>query len=86
MPARDMLRPWQPPVAEPDIAHEPDAHDEADKLAAMPDADFLRQLRADLEGVREGLVPSMADAMRPALKDRPWSPKHKRRDRYGRAF
>jgi len=86
MPARDMLRHWQPPVVEPDIAHEPDAHDEADKLAAMPDADFLRQLRADLEGVREGLVPSMADAMRPALKDRPWSPKHKRRDRYGRAF
>ena len=72
--------------AEFDEEPEPDAWDEADELAAMSDADFLRQLRADVEGVREGLVPSMTDAMRPALKDRPWSPRRKRRDRYGRAF
>jgi len=67
---------------EPDI----DAWDAADELAAMSDADFLRQLRADVEGVREGLVPSMTDAMRPVIKDRPWGRRHKRRDHYGRAF
>jgi len=86
MPARDMLRPCQPPVAEPDIAHEPDAHDEADKLAAMPDADFYRQLRQDVEGVAAGLVTSITDAVRSPLKDRPWSRRHKRRDRHGKAF
>jgi len=52
----------------------------------LSDGDFFRQLRADVEGVREGLVPSIADLMRPALKDRPWSPRRKRRDRHGKAF
>ena len=52
----------------------------------LSDEDFFRQLRADVEGVREGLVPSIADLMRPALKDRPWSPRRKRRDRHGKAF
>jgi len=68
------------------LDEEPDAWDEADELAAMPDADFLRQLRAEVEGVRAGIVPAGRESEHPAPKDRPWSPKRKRRDRYGRAF
>ena len=60
--------------------------DVAEEDAELSDADFYRQLRRDVAGCREGCVPSITDAMRPALKDRPWSPKRKRRDRYGRAF
>ena len=65
---------------------EPDAWDEADELAAMSDADLYRQLRQDVTSVREGSVRSITDAMCPALKDRPWSPRRKRRDRHGKAF
>jgi hypothetical protein len=72
--------------AEFDEEAEPDAWDEADELAAMSDADFYRQLRADVEGVRAGTVPSIAAAQRPSPKDRLRSRRYKRRDRYGKAF
>jgi hypothetical protein len=49
----------------------------------VSDADFLRSLRADVAGVREGLVPSITQAQRPVLKDRPWSKRRRPRDRYG---
>jgi len=65
---------------------EPDAWDEADELAAMSDADFYRQSRAEIEGVRGGLTPSMTEAMHQPLQQRPWSPRRKRRDRHGKAF
>src|SRR5262249_38507483 len=65
---------------------EPNAWDEADELAAMSDADFYQQLRQDIAGVKEGSVPSVVDAMRPPLKDRPWGKRHKRRDKHGQAF
>ena len=54
--ARDAWRQMQHPAAE--AACEPDALDEAEEWAAMPDADFLRQLRAEVEGVRAGIVPA----------------------------
>jgi len=54
--------------------------------AEPSDAEFYRQMRADIEGVRAGVVRSMTDAMRPALQQRPWSKRHKRRDRYGRVI
>jgi hypothetical protein len=43
-------------------------------------------MRADIEDVRAGVVRSMTDAMRPALQQRPWSKRHKPRDRYGRVI
>jgi hypothetical protein len=52
----------------------------------LSDDEFLRQLRADVEGVREGLVPSITSAMRPAIQQRPWSKRRKKRDRHGKAF
>jgi hypothetical protein len=54
--------------------------------AELSDAAFLKSLRQDVDGVREGLVTSITDAMPPALKDRPWGRRHKRRDRHGKAF
>ena len=91
--------PWRRPSTEPppddastlerDDTDEPDAEDEvADdpKDAELSDADFLRELRAGVEGVRAGEVPSITDAIRPSPQDRPWGRRHKRRDRYGRAF
>jgi len=74
------------PEAEPLDDAELDPFAEADALAEMSDEDFEAQLRADVEGVREGTVKSIIDVMRPALEDRPWARKHKRRDRKGRAF
>jgi hypothetical protein len=67
----------EPEVGQPDVLDDADAWDEADELAAMPDADFLRELRADVLDVREGLVPSITDAIRLSPKDRPWGPRHK---------
>ena len=75
-----------PEPAEFDEEAEPDAWDEADELTAMSDEDFYRQLRQDVAGVREGSVPSITDAVRPTIKDRPWSPWRKRSDRHGRDF
>jgi len=65
---------------------EPDEAQLLDEDAELSDADFYRQMRADIEGVRAGMVPSMTDAMRPPIQDRPWSPRRKRRDRHGKAF
>jgi hypothetical protein len=52
----------------------------------LTDEQFLRQLRADVEVVREGTIPSIVAAQRQSPNDRPWSPRRKRRDRYGKAF
>src|SRR5215467_4485612 len=68
---------WIPASSDNAVDRAPDAWDEADELAAMSDADFYRQLRQDVAGVREGSVPSITDAMRPTIKDRPWGPRHK---------
>ena len=52
----------------------------------LTDDKFLRQLRADVEEVREGTIRSIVAAQRQSPKGRPWSPRRKRRDRYGKAF
>ena|SRR5215469_9110290 len=86
---RDDPTPDADALPEPSEFHEepePDAWGEADELAVMSDEDFYRQLRQDVTGVRQGSVPSITDAMRPPIQNRPWSPRRKRRDRYGRAF
>ena len=83
--ARDARGRMQRPTAEADNSPEPDALDEADEFVAMSDADFYRQARAEIDGVREGTLPSIADAQRPPLQQRP-CPKRKRRDRHGKVF
>ena len=70
----------------PDLDPDPNAWDEADALAAMPDADFYQSLRQDITGVREGSIPSIVAEQRPSPKDRPWSKRHKIRDRRGVAY
>jgi hypothetical protein len=57
-------KPKSAPAPEPleDIDEEPDVLDEADALAAMPFDEFYQQLRADIDGVREGSLTSIADA------------------------
>jgi len=57
-----------------------------DEEAELSDAEFYQSLRRDVAGCREGSIPSITDAMRPPIQNRPWSPRRKRRDRYGRAF
>jgi hypothetical protein len=52
----------------------------------LTDDQFLRQLRADVEGVREGTIPSIVAAQRQSPKDRPWSKRHKIRNRRGVAY
>ena len=54
--------------------------------AELSDADYYQSLRRDVIGCREGSIPSITDAMRPRLQDRPWSKRHKIRDRHGKAF
>lgn len=75
---------------EPDDEVEPDAWDEADALAAMPWDEAYKMLRADIDAVRAGTLPSMADAEAAkdakSPKDRLWSKRRRRRDRYGRTF
>src|SRR5262249_24327683 len=56
--------------------------DDTPEDAELSDGEFLLQLHA---GRRAGLVAAGRD-VHPAPKDRPWSSKRKRRDRYGRAF
>jgi hypothetical protein len=93
LPERYRRQPWrgssaaavEPPadcLPEPDAVDEPTDLDEPEDVE-LSDADFLRELRADVEGVRAGLMPSITDAMRPALKDSPWGPWHKRRGKRG---
>jgi len=65
---------------------EPDEGQLPDEEAALSDAEFYKQLRRDVEDVSAGLVRSITDAMRPALKNRPWSKRHKIRDRRGVAY
>jgi len=87
--AREMFeRLRQPQFAEPAELDAAPVEEQADeeKEAELSDAEFCRKMCADVEGVREGLVPSIAGAMRPVLKDQPWSPKRKRRNRYRKAF
>ena len=50
------------------------------------DNQFLRQLRADVEGVREGTIPSIVAAQRQSPKDPPWSKRHKIRNCRGVAY
>jgi len=52
----------------------------------LTDDQFHRQLRADVEGVREGTIPSIVAAQRQSPKDRPWSKRHKIRNRRGVAY
>jgi len=63
----------------PDVDEEQLANEEAE----LSDVEFYQSLRRDVVGCREGSVPSITDAMRPPLKDRPWSKKRYPRDRYG---
>ena len=84
--ARDARGRMQRPTAEADNSPEPDALDEADELVAMSDADFYRQARADIEGVREGLIPSIVATQRQSPKDRPWGKRYKVRNRRGVAY
>jgi hypothetical protein len=58
---------------------EPNAWNEAE----LSDADFYRQLRADIESVQAGVVPSIADTEHKVRQMRPWSKKRHLRDRYG---
>jgi len=102
LPERYRRNPWRRPstvaaepptdgvnTPEPDLEAEagdwddPDAEDEE---AELSDAEFYQSLRRDVAGCREGSIPSITDAMRPPIQNRPWSPRRKRRDRYGRAF
>jgi len=50
-----------------------------DEDAELSDAEFYRQLRQSIEGVQAGVLPSMKDAMRPAIQQRAWSPRRKPR-------
>jgi hypothetical protein len=77
-----------PEPAEPDAEQlEQDETTESnEEEAELSDAAFLKSLRQDVEGVREGLIPSIVAAQRPSPKDRPWGQRHKRRDRHGKAF
>jgi hypothetical protein len=72
------------PDAEQLDHHETTEIDDADE--ELSDADFVKALRRDVAGVREGVVPSINAAQRPSPKDRPWGRRHKRRDRHGKAF
>jgi hypothetical protein len=71
--------------AEPEPPEEVD-QDEPVEEEQLTDEQFLRQLRSDVEGVKAGFVPAGSEDAHPAPKDRPWSPRRKRRDRYGHAF
>ena len=97
LPERYRLQPWRCPMTtafepapdaaiEPDTTAEPDVLDEADELAAMPDEEFYRELSKDIDGVAAGPIAGGREDAHPTPKDRPWSPKRKRRERYGRAF
>src|SRR5262249_22964103 len=66
--ARDARGRMQRPTAEADKSPEPDALDEADEFVAMSDADFYRQARSDIEGIRKGLIPSIVAAQRQSPK------------------
>jgi len=70
-----------PELAIADEESEPDAWDE---LAAMDDADFYRQLRVDVDAVAAGELPGFHE--KPKLQNRPWSKRHKIRDRRGAAY
>jgi len=75
----------KPATAPPPEPPNQDEHSDIDQEdAELSDADFYRQSRSEIEDVRAGITPSMTDAIRPRLQDRPWSKRHKRRDRYGR--
>ena len=76
---------------EPDVADEPNADDDlADDLdeedEQLTDEAFLKALRADVQSVREGTIPSITDAVRPSPKDRPWGRRHKVRDKHGKVY
>ena len=72
-------------LSEPEDIEDPVEQDEPEDVE-LSDAEFYQSLRRDVAGCREGSIPSITDAMRPPIQNRPWSPRRKRRDRYGRAF
>jgi hypothetical protein len=92
IPERYRRNPARVPTLAPDTSAFDDEHfeHETPEIDAdedeLTDDDFLRQLRTDVEGVRDGTVKSIVGAMRPPLKDRPWGRRHKRRDRNGRVI
>jgi hypothetical protein len=70
--------PEPPTDDDADSTPEADAWDEADELAAMPDAEFLRQLRQEVDRVAAGEIPGTREKPRPITR-----PRRVRRDRYG---
>jgi hypothetical protein len=87
LPERYRRQPWRRPSAQapepapdPPVEAEPDAWDEADALAALPDDEFLKQLRADVNAVAAGTLPGGLEAYHPVTKPKV------RRDRHGRAL
>jgi hypothetical protein len=64
----------------------PSRFDQDEPEDELSDADFARELRADIEGVQAGLVSAGSEDAHPVRQQRPFSPKRKRRDRFGRAF
>jgi hypothetical protein len=69
-----------------DIEDPEDPFAEDDELAAMSPEDFYWHLRSQVDRVASGEMPGQPEDAHPMPKDRPWSKRHKRRDRYGRAF
>jgi hypothetical protein len=92
IPSKNVWHPKGRAAAKPTPSPEPPDPADEDSDPVEPDeepvsdADFLRSLQADVDGVREGTVQSMTDAMRAPLKDRPWGRRHKIRDKHGRAY
>jgi len=83
--ARDARGRMQRPTAEADNSPEPEAPDEAD-VGRDVGCGFLPAGPADIEGVREGLIPSIVATQRQSPKDRPWGKRYKVRNRRGVAY
>jgi hypothetical protein len=82
--AREMLQRLRKlQTTEPDTWREPDALDEAEALAEMPDDEFSKQLRADIDHFQAGRA--AAPPVERAPWDKPVRPKP-RRKRYKRGF
>ena len=75
-PIRRPVAPERPIDADADT--ERNAWDEADELASMPDDDFYRQLRQDVDRVAAGEVPGGRENVHPVTK-----PRRVRRDKRG---
>jgi hypothetical protein len=75
---RDMLRQRQCLAAEPDPSPEQLDEDEPVEEEQLTDEQFFRQLRADVEDVRAGLVPAGSEDLHPVPQQRPFSPRTRR--------